>query len=71
LDNDDVRAAFLSAYGDFDERERWLDEAVSVLTDLITACRRPVFPGWANDSLAFVKDGGLLAAVERLLKECV
>ena len=66
--NDEARVAFLSAYGSFDEREVVVDDVVSVLSALLIASQRKVFPNWANGSLEKVKDGRLLSAVEKLLE---
>jgi len=66
--NEEAMTAFLSAYGLIDEREVIVDDVASVLTALIIACERKVFPEWANGLLEKVKDGRLLAAVEKLLE---
>ena len=64
----DAKTAFLSAYGEFDERETIIDAVACELSSLVIACQRKIFPNWANDGLDKVKDGRLLAAEERLLK---
>jgi len=71
LCNKEARTAFISAYGDFDKSEVVLDEIISTLQTLIVACERDSFPSWANDSLDSVKDGRLLATVERFVVEGV
>ena len=68
LGREEAKAAFLSVYGEFDERETIIDVVVCELSSLIIACQRKVFPNWANDGVEKVKDGRLLAAVERLLE---
>lgn len=68
LENEETRAAFLSAYGGFDEKEAAVDDVVSVLTSLHIACQREHFPGWGNVLLTMVRDGRLQTAVEELLK---
>jgi predicted nucleotidyltransferase len=68
LGNDEAKSAFLSAYGAFEEYEVIVDDVASVLSALLTACQRKVFPNWANDLLEMVKDGRLLTSVERLLE---
>ncbi|MCL1803730.1 MAG: phosphotransferase [Eubacteriaceae bacterium] len=65
--SEEAKTTLLSAYGEFDEREMVVDNVVSVLSALLIACSRKVFPNWANGLLDKVKDGRLLAAVERLL----
>jgi hypothetical protein len=67
LVSEEARAAFLSAYGGFDEREITVDAVACELSALIIACQRKIFPNWANDGLEKVKDGRLLAAVEMLV----
>ena len=69
LGNDEARAAFLSAYGEFDEYEVIVDDVASVLSALLIACRHKAFPDWAYGLLKKVKDGRLLTAVERFLEE--
>lgn len=44
--------AFLAAYGPTDPFEEVVDGVVCTLTTLISACARPVFPKWAEESLA-------------------
>jgi hypothetical protein len=65
--NTEAKAAFLSAYGEYDEREVIVDDVVSVLSALLIACSHKVFPDWAKGVLERVNDGRLLAAVEKLL----
>lgn len=66
--NDKAKVAFLSAYGAIDEHEITVDDVVSVLLALNTACQRTILPNWAKPLLEKVKDGRLQLAVERLLK---
>jgi hypothetical protein len=66
--NDETKAAFLSVYGGFDEREVVVDDAVSHLYSLHVACQRKVFPDWAKDGVERLKDGNLLTAIEKLLE---
>jgi len=67
--NTEAKAAFLSAYGGFDEREVAVDNVASEFASLAIACSREVFPDWAKDGVEKVRDGRWLAAVEKLLKE--
>jgi hypothetical protein len=69
--NADAKAAFLSAYGVFDEHEVVVDDVASVLSALIIACSRKVFPDWAKGLLERVKDGRLYAATAILLENMV
>lgn len=57
--------AFLAAYGPVDPAEEAVDAAANVLTTLISACRRPSFPKWAEGSLASLR-GDLAAKLRRL-----
>lgn len=59
----DAAAAFISSYGFIDENEKALDDVVSVLTGLILAFQKPVFPGWGNDLLKRLKDSRFENAV--------
>lgn len=68
LGNEETRAAFLSAYGGFDEKEIIVDNVVCPLEALHIACERKNFPDWGNHLLAMVKDGRLQSAVEKLLE---
>ncbi len=63
----DVKAAFMSAYGDFDKSEITVDNVASVLTTLHFACRREKFPSWAVGELEKVKNGVLIEAIHVLL----
>ena len=54
--NEKAKAAFLSAYGAIDEREVIIDDIAKT------------FPHWANTLLERVKDGRLLAAVEKFVQ---
>lgn len=69
LGNEETKEAFLSFYGKYDTKEIAVDQVVSELHNLFVACQRESFPSWAHDSLAKVKDGRLLNAVEDLLKQ--
>jgi len=47
LGNDEARAAFLSAYGKFDEYEVIVDDVASVLLALLNSFMHKIFPDWA------------------------
>lgn len=68
MDNEEARAAFVSEYGGFDEKEKIVDDVVCSLNALHIACGRKHFPDWGNNLLAGVKDGRLQAAVGKLLE---
>ncbi|MFO7696555.1 MAG: hypothetical protein R6X16_05305 [Anaerolineae bacterium] len=61
--------AFLEAYGSFDPREMLVDECLSHVVNLISACAHPQFPRWATESLGFAVDGALLVSARRLLSD--
>lgn len=69
IDSEEARAAFISEYGSFDEKEKIVDDVVCSLNALHIACQRKHFPDWGNNLLAGVKDGRLQAAVEKLLEK--
>ena len=69
LGSDEARKAFLTEYGNYDENEKLIDDVVDSLYSLYIACKQKYFPNWANDLLKKLKDGRLLAAVEKLLEE--
>lgn len=52
-----------------DECEAVVDDVASILSALLTACQKNVFPNWTNGLLDKVNDGRLQMAVERLLNE--
>ena len=67
--NEKAKAAILSMYGAIDEREVIIDDIASILLALIIACDRKIFPHWANTLLERVKEGRLLAAVEKFVQK--
>lgn len=67
--SEETRAAFLSAYGNFDENEKIVDDVACPLAALHIACERKHFPDWGNSLLPMVKDGRLQLAVEKLLED--
>ena len=46
--SEDAGKAFLDEYGEIDPVEKALDDVVSVVVSLYLACRRDVFPWWAQ-----------------------
>jgi hypothetical protein len=64
---EEAKAAFLSAYGDYDESEQIVDDVVCPLVTLHFACQRENFPSWATAELDKIRDGRLLTAVKKLL----
>lgn len=66
--NEEAKAAFLSEYGEYDEREVVVDDVAATLSGLIIDCQRKNSSDWAKSLLERVEDERLLAAVERLLE---
>ena len=60
--------AFTEAYGTIDEREKVIDEGISILINLIFACRKPELPDWAQESIDDIHSGRLKAVFERILE---
>ncbi|HPF56426.1 MAG TPA: hypothetical protein PLV03_07785, partial [Clostridiales bacterium] len=61
-----AKTAFLNEYGEYDPKEMTLVKITGTLFALITACKRTVFPDWAEQELEAVKNGELIKAVEEL-----
>jgi len=64
-----AKVAFLSAYGEYNEHEKDVDDVVSPLVTLHFACQREKLPNWAMASFEQLKDGKMLVAVRKLLGE--
>ena len=64
---EEAQAAFLSAYGSYNEKEKDVDDIVCALVTLHFACEREKFPSWAASYLEEIKDGRLLTAINKLL----
>lgn len=66
--SEEAKAAFLSEYGGYDEREVVVDDVADTLSGLIIDCQRKNFSYWAKSLLERVEDERLLTAVEKLLE---
>lgn len=66
--SDEAGNVFLEAYGGIDERERSIDECMSILISLIFAYQRPEFPGWAQEALEAIDNGKLEKSFNNLLE---
>lgn len=62
-----ARKAFMEEYGSFDEKEKIIDDCVSILFVLISAFRKQKFPSWAKESLELLKNGGLYDRTKDIL----
>lgn len=49
--------AFIEEYGDYDEREKTIDDVSSVLVSLYFASKRDIFPSWGNELLDELRGG--------------
>ncbi|HHT95547.1 MAG TPA: phosphotransferase [Clostridiaceae bacterium] len=65
--SEEAKAAFLSEYGEYDQREIIVDNVAAALSGLIIASQQEVFPDWAKVLVEGIKNGQMLTAVERLL----
>ena len=61
-----AKKAFLEEYGVFDASEVIIDNVASVLITLHSACRKTLFPAYANNALKELHTG-LMDKVDRLL----
>lgn len=59
---------FLEAYGEINEEEKVVDEFICHIINLISAYKRPIFPGWAKESLDAVSSGEVEKTFRRILK---
>ena len=66
--NNESKAAFLSVYGEYDEREVIMDDVADTLSGLIMDCQRKNFPKLLVSIVERINDGRLLAAVDKLLE---
>lgn len=66
--NEEMRKTFMKEYGEFDLKEKIMDDWMSPLIALIYACQRDTFPNWGNESLDSLKDGSILKAMKLSLE---
>ena len=64
--SEEAKIAFLSEYGEIDEREKIIEEAAMVLVSLFFACKREEFPDWGTELLEELKSG-YIKKIEALL----
>ena len=64
----DAAAAFRSAYGETDPRERTLDDLMAPLYSLVEAFRRPRFPSWGKASLKLAETGEIHRRLDRVME---
>jgi hypothetical protein len=63
-----ARQGFIKRYGQPDERERVLDDPLSILYALLVASRREHLPAWAEILVQWVRDGTLEKRVRAALE---
>jgi hypothetical protein len=66
--SDRAGRVFLEAYGEINEEEMVVDEFICHIINLVSAYKRPVFPGWAKESLDAVSSGELEKTFKGILK---
>jgi len=66
--SEEAGKVFLEEYGQIDEREKIIDEGISIVINLIAAYERPEFPNWAQESLEDIHNGKLKEAFVRILE---
>lgn len=66
--SENAKAAFLEEYGEFDDREKIIDEGACILVDLIFGFQKESFPKWGEDSLELLKNGTLYKKVKKILE---
>ena len=66
--SEEAGKVFLEEYGQIDEREKIIDEGISIIINLIAAYERPEFPNWAQESLDDIHNGKLKEAFVRILE---
>ena len=65
--SDDAGNIFISEYGEINQNEKKIDEVISILVSLIQACKRDIFPNWANEALDKVDNGELYKGILNIL----
>ncbi|MGV8154990.1 MAG: hypothetical protein ACLKAO_11940 [Alkaliphilus sp.] len=66
--SEEAGKVFIEAYGGINQREKTVDDGISILVNLIFAYQRPMFPNWAQDSLGAIYNGKLEKAIKRILE---
>lgn len=64
----ECQKAFIQEYGDFDHKEKLLDNLVAPLITLYFAYQRPILPSWASEELHNIRTGKLYNALKELLQ---
>lgn len=64
----DAKEVFINEYGTFNPNEIIVDDVLSPITGLVSACKREIFPGWADEEVQKINDGTLLNSINKLLK---
>lgn len=67
--SEESKAAFLSVYGGYDEREVIIDDVADTLSGIVMDCQRKNFPKLAKNIAESINDERLLVAVGKLLEK--
>ena len=66
--SDEAAEAFLKEYGEYNIKEKILDDALADLINLISAYQRPVFPSWAMNSLTNLVTGKVEQKIKKMME---
>lgn len=66
--SENAETAFLEEYGRFNQREKIIDDGISILVNLLNAFQKEKFPKWGYDSLERLKNGDFFERVIRILE---
>lgn len=65
--SDEAGEVFIKEYGEINQKEKEMDDVISIVVTLIQASKIPIFPTWANESLKQVNNGELFIAISKVL----
>lgn len=66
--SEEAQKAFMDEYGEFNEREKIVDDGISDLFNLICAYKKTIFPNWAESSLDAIHNGKLEQNIKKILE---
>jgi hypothetical protein len=62
-----AQKAFMDEYGEFNEKEKIVDDGIADLINLICAYKKTIFPNWAESSLNAIHNGKLEQNIKKIL----
>lgn len=65
--SDEAGKVFIKEYGEINQKEKEMDDVISIVVTLIQASKIPIFPTWAHESLKQVNNGELFIAISKVL----